>query len=47
MIVDAASNVAHTAASPPAMTHSATVATSAGATPAACTPERSTSSPIN
>ena len=47
MIVDAASSVAHTAASPPAMTHSATVATSAGATPAACMPERSTGSPIN
>ena len=47
MIVDAASSIAHTAASPPAMTHSATVATSAGATPAACTPARSTGSSIS
>ena len=46
MIVDAARSVAHTAASPPAMTHSATVATSAGATPTVCIPERSTGSPI-
>ena len=47
MIVDATRSTAHTAASPPAITHSATVATSAGATPTACMPARSCSLPIS